>query len=191
MGAGTAMRFVLALASVFTLAGCATTGGSSDREVYQFRPYPRPGTATTDLASPDFGPRGSGAPSIWPIKHPDMTVISPFGVRRGTTRGGLGRYHRGIDIKAPRGIPVYATAGGEVTVAGSMRGYGKVVIVAHDNDYMTVYGHLDRITVQKGEWVGRGATIGKLGGTGNASTPHVHYEVRVAGKTVDPAPYLP
>ena len=173
------------------LAGCATGTQSAERDVYQFRPLPRPGTSATDLDGPDFPELRVEAPSIWPVDHPEVQVISPFGVRRGSTRGGLGRYHQGIDIKGPRGIPVYATADGEVTMAGTMRGYGKVIILAHGEEFMTVYAHLDRIGVEKGDRVRRGEKIGKLGGTGNASTPHVHYEVREDGKTVNPAPYLP
>ncbi len=184
---------VVALAVLLLFAalgsGCATSSGGG---VMQFRPVPRSGASSRGLEPPTLAEQERAAvseraatPSGWPIKHPELKVISPYGVRRGRSR-----FHRGIDIKAPRGAPVVATAPGTVSFAGIMRGYGKLVVVDHGAGVATAYGHLDRIDVAVGDVVRKQATIGRLGATGNASTPHVHYEVRVADKLVDPTPYI-
>lgn len=99
--------------------------------------------------------------------------------------------HEGVDIGAPRGTPVYAVAGGTVVLSGEQRGYGQIVVIRHDAHVETAYAHLDRRRVERGEVVRRGQRIGDLGQTGNATTPHVHYEVRLRGTPVDPAAYLP
>ncbi len=85
---------------------------------------------------------------------------------------------------------MYAAADGTVTLAGTQRGYGKVVAIAHGR-YKTVYGHLDRIDVKYGQTVCQGDPIGTVGATGNATTCHLHYEVRDNGVAQDPEAYLP
>lgn len=98
--------------------------------------------------------------------------------------------HEGLDIAAPVGLAVTATAPGRVTFAGSMRGYGKLVTIQHPAGRVTYYAHLSEILVEVGDTVGRGHVIGEVGATGKATGPHVHYEVRIGGEPVDPEKFL-
>jgi murein DD-endopeptidase MepM/ murein hydrolase activator NlpD len=112
------------------------------------------------------------------------TVSSGYGTRSG------GR-HAGIDILAPAGAEVRAASSGLAGYTGNgMRGYGSVVILDHGEGISTLYGHLATIHVQSGETVPAGAVIGTIGRTGNATTHHLHFELRVDGEAVDPVPYL-
>lgn len=115
-----------------------------------------------------------------------MKITSCFGeVRSG------GRRHKGLDIAAPRGTAVAATAPGKTSFTGTQKGYGKLVIIDHCNGYETAYAHLDTILTSCGSPVRRGTIIGRLGATGNATGPHLHYEVRRNGLALDPAAFLP
>jgi len=98
--------------------------------------------------------------------------------------------HTGIDIAVPRGTPNKAADGGVVTFAGWSGGYGKLVIIDHENGYTTYYAHNDTINVKKGQRVARGDTIGTAGSTGNATGPHLHFEVRKNGVPVNPLNYV-
>jgi murein DD-endopeptidase MepM/ murein hydrolase activator NlpD len=112
------------------------------------------------------------------------TVSSGFGNRSG------GR-HDGLDILAPAGTEVRASSPGFVKYAGNgLRGYGNAVILDHGEGIATLYGHLASIRVQSGETVAAGTVIGTAGRSGNATTSHLHFELRVDGKAVDPVPYL-
>ena len=114
----------------------------------------------------------------------DGTVSSGYGNRSG------GR-HAGIDILAPAGADVRAASGGLAGYAGNrMRGYGNAVILDHGDGITTLYGHLATIRVLSGETVPAGAVIGTVGRSGNATTHHLHFELRVDGEAVDPVPYL-
>ncbi len=99
------------------------------------------------------------------------------------------RAHRGIDYAAPTGTPVMTTANGVVSFAGTQRGYGKIIIVKHNGQYETAYGHLSRFAkgLKKGSRVTQGDTIGHVGATGMATGPHLHYELRVDGVQRDPS----
>jgi len=108
---------------------------------------------------------------------------SPFGRR-------WGRMHAGIDLAAPRGTPIFATAGGVVTAAGRESGYGNVVRIQHEFGFETVYAHQSRIRVKVGQEVSRGVQIGDMGSTGRSTGSHLHYEVRVNGQPVNPMTYL-
>lgn len=123
-------------------------------------------------------------PSIWPVEHPERQVISRFGPRGQ-------KEHKGMDIKAPTGTPIMAAADGEVTYAGTRSGYGLVVEISHGDGVGTVYGHMDEISVTVGDTVQQGDPIGTVGATGNASTPHLHYEVLIDGEIYDPWLFLP
>lgn len=97
------------------------------------------------------------------------------------------RHHEGVDFAAPLGTPVRSVDGGRVVFAGKQNGYGNVVYIEHDGgDRTTLYAHLDRIHVGKGEHVLQGDEIGTVGQTGLASGPHLHFEVHEAGQPIDP-----
>ena len=115
----------------------------------------------------------------WPIQGP---ILSPFGAK------GAGVSNDGIDIGAPKGEPVGAAAPGTVVYAGNeMKGFGNLVLIRHQGDWVTAYAHLDRVMVKKDSVVGQGDMIGTVGKTGDAPTPRLHFEVRHAEKPVDPA----
>lgn len=120
------------------------------------------------------------------MEHPERIVISRFG-----PRGRNNRMHNGIDIKAPVGTPVVATADGVVTYAGVRSGYGKVVEIDHGDGLESLYAHLDEISVPEGAQVLQGEIIGLCGDSGNASTAHVHYEVLIDKQPYDPWLFLP
>ncbi|HHS50426.1 MAG TPA: M23 family metallopeptidase [candidate division Zixibacteria bacterium] len=124
-------------------------------------------------------------PSIWPLRG---YVSSGFG-RRLDPFTGIWKMHEGIDICARRGTPVRASADGTIRFAGWYHGYGKMVRINHTY-YETRYGHLDDIKVRPGQKVKRGDIIGTVGNTGNATGVHLHYEVRVSGRPVDPRQYI-
>jgi murein DD-endopeptidase MepM/ murein hydrolase activator NlpD len=126
------------------------------------------------------------APSIWPIEG---RVGSSFGERLDPFNG-EGAFHAGIDIDAPSGTPVRATADGDVTAAAMVAGYGREIVLDHGHDMATVYGHLSSIVVMTGQHVLRGQVIGYVGQSGRATGPHLHYEVRVHKVPVNPHKYL-
>jgi murein DD-endopeptidase MepM/ murein hydrolase activator NlpD len=112
-------------------------------------------------------------------------VSSGFGMRRHPIYGEW-RAHKGIDYAAPTGTRVRAVADGIVEYAGRKGGYGNVVILRHNGQYSTVYGHLSRIAVRRGARVAQNDTIGLVGATGWATGPHLHYEFRIAGQARNP-----
>ena len=114
---------------------------------------------------------------------------SNFGYRR-DPKGGGRRMHAGVDFAAPSGTPLYATADGVVTSAGSESGYGNVVRIQHDFGFETVYAHQSRIRVKVGQRVSRGERIGDMGRTGRVTGVHLHYEVRLNGRPVNPMTYV-
>jgi murein DD-endopeptidase MepM/ murein hydrolase activator NlpD len=113
-------------------------------------------------------------------------VSSGFGMRRHPIFGAW-RAHKGIDYAAPTGTRVRAVADGLVEFAGVKGGYGNVVILRHNGQYSTVYGHLSRIAVRRGARVAQNDTIGLVGHSGWATGPHLHYEFRIAGEARNPA----
>ena len=126
------------------------------------------------------------APSIWPVEG---RIGSSFGEREDPFNG-EGKFHSGIDIEAPYGTPVRATADGNVSGASMGAGYGREVVMDHGHDFLTVYGHLSAIAVLPGQHVIRGQVIGYVGQSGRATGPHLHYEVRVNNVPVNPHKYL-
>jgi murein DD-endopeptidase MepM/ murein hydrolase activator NlpD len=99
-------------------------------------------------------------------------------------------FHRGLDFSVPTGTDVRVTASGTVVAVQQQRGLGKVVKVDHGNGVMTVYAHLDKILVSKGAKIERGLVIGKSGNSGRSTAPHLHYEIRVGGRSVNPISYI-
>ncbi len=118
---------------------------------------------------------------IWPVEG---TLRSPFGIRRG-------RRHDGIDIRAKQGTPVVAADQGRVVYAGTMRGYGNLILIRHDDNFFTAYAHNQANLVKEEENVKRGQTIGKVGRTGKATGAHLHFEVREGEKARNPLFFLP
>lgn len=136
-------------------------------------PAPAPTPAAPSLPTPSQG-------FVWPVRGP---VVSPYGLR-------WGRLHAGIDIAAPAGTPIVASAAGRVIYAGSMSGYGLMVIIQHAGGVATAYAHNSRNSVGVGQTVAQGQVIGAVGCTGSCFGDHVHFEVRVNGSPVDPMRYL-
>jgi murein DD-endopeptidase MepM/ murein hydrolase activator NlpD len=123
---------------------------------------------------------------MWPVEG---RLGSAFGQRQDPING-EGAFHSGIDIEAPYGTPVRATAEGEVTGSSMGAGYGRQIVLDHGHDVLTVYGHLSAMAVVPGEHVTRGEVIGYVGQSGRATGPHLHYEVRVHRVPVNPHKYL-
>jgi murein DD-endopeptidase MepM/ murein hydrolase activator NlpD len=119
----------------------------------------------------------------WPVTRP--RVGDGFGPRGDA-------FHSGIDLVAAKGTPVYAAGAGRVVYADwSDGGWGFLVVIAHGHGVRTMYAHLSRIDVSRGVWVARGVQVGDVGATGDATGPHLHFEVRIRGAAVDPLTVLP
>jgi murein DD-endopeptidase MepM/ murein hydrolase activator NlpD len=125
----------------------------------------------------------SAAGFDWPLKEGQMSSI--YGRR-------WGRAHQGIDLAAPLGTPIYAAKDGVVLYADNVvRGYGNMVVISHDGDLLTAYGHTSVLLVRKGDRVRRGQIIARVGQTGHATAPHLHFEIRQGQTPRDPLKYLP
>jgi murein DD-endopeptidase MepM/ murein hydrolase activator NlpD len=122
------------------------------------------------------------APFAMPVKN-SFRYTSGFGMR-------WGRMHSGTDFAAPHGTPIYSTADGVVVHAGWQSGYGRLVKIQHEFGIETRYAHMSKIRVKKGQRVSRGDRIGDMGNTGRSTGTHLHYEVRVGGKAVNPMIYI-
>lgn len=125
-------------------------------------------------------------PSIWPTVG---RLTSRYGGRIHPIFDGI-RKHEGIDISAHSGMPIVATADGTVKMARWKLGYGQVVEIDHGFSTTTFYAHLSKIKVKKGQRVKRGEIIGLVGDTGVSTGPHLHYEVKVNGRSKDPLKYI-
>ncbi|MBN1601880.1 MAG: M23 family metallopeptidase [Chitinispirillaceae bacterium] len=129
----------------------------------------------------------SQRPSIWPANG---RITSPFGYRfHPITKANV--FHEGIDLANKTGTPVYATADGIVASVGNRDNYGRVIILKHlQYKCETVYAHLHQFNVKKNQEVKRGDLIGYMGSSGRSTGPHLHYEVRTQGRTVNPLSYI-
>ena len=125
-------------------------------------------------------------PSHWPLRG---AVNSEFGRRLSPWSGGT-EFHGGIDISARPGTVVKAPAPGQVSFTGQSPGYGTTVILDHGRDIKTLFGHLREISVNAGDRVERGQAIARSGQTGHATGPHLHYEILVQGRPVNPRGFL-
>jgi len=128
-------------------------------------------------------------PAIQPVANKDLKyTASGYGLRidpiYNTTK-----FHEGMDFSANIGTPVYATGNGVVTKAGWQSGYGKIIKIDHGYGYETWYAHLNDMDVRVGQKVVRGQVIGEVGNTGKSTGPHLHYEVHVKGRVVNPVNY--
>ena len=120
----------------------------------------------------------------WPVEGP---LIAPFGLQWAADGPTI---HRGVDIVVPSGTPVYPMASGAVRFTGTMRDYGLVVWVDHGDAILTVYAHLSEILVVEGQGVTSDEVLGLSGASGNATGPHLHFEIRGRGRQVDPVAML-
>lgn len=141
-------------------------------------------------------------PSVIPLRGDDFVLTSPFARRRNPFTKGM-QFHAGVDLAAPQGTPIHATADGVVTFADwySLRQsagwwrYGRLVAIAHGDRFITLYGHCDELLVEAGQKVEQGQVIATVGNTGWSTSPHLHYEVRRRGDDgehtpVDPRIYI-
>lgn len=140
-------------------------------------PPPSPPGSASSAPAP---PSGAGGAFIWPVRG---VLTSPFGWR-------WGRMHEGIDIGAPAGATVVASASGYVIHAGWMSGYGLLVLLQHPGGVVTAYAHNSSVAVSVGQPVSQGQQIASVGCTGHCFGDHVHFEVRVGGSPTDPMGYL-
>lgn len=133
-------------------------------------------------------PAVSGAPGAlsWPVSG---TITSPFGWRRNPFSGAPD-FHQGLDIGAASGTTIIAPAAGTVISAGWYGGYGNFILIDQGGGMVTGFGHCSQIFVANGQTVQKGQAIGAVGSTGVSTGPHLHFEVRINGKPVDPVPYL-
>ena len=122
-------------------------------------------------------PADAPIPLAWPLLAPVGDGFGPRG----------DRFHEGVDLPAPAGTDVIAAAAGRVAWAGPRPGgWGKLVTLAHGRGVRTMYAHLSTVDVKVGEWVAGGTVLGRVGATGDATGPHLHFEVRVGGAAIDP-----
>jgi murein DD-endopeptidase MepM/ murein hydrolase activator NlpD len=130
---------------------------------------------------------------IWP--EPTAAISQSFGPSSFPFEppyGGYAHFHTGIDLVAPFGTPIFAADDGVVALVGSTNsGYGYYVVIAHSGGLDTLYGHLSTTLVKIGDPVTQGQTVGLEGSTGNSTGPHLHFELRISQRPIDPAPYLP
>ncbi|EMD82914.1 M23 family metallopeptidase [Pacificimonas flava] len=156
----------------------ADLGGSDARFKELFLSWKRLDTLEKEM---------SGVPKRKPVQK--FTYTSGYGVRldpfRGTTK-----MHTGVDMAGPVGETVVATGAGEIIRAGWTGGYGKMVEIDHGKGLTTRYAHMSKINVKTGDRVGPGETIGAMGSTGRSTGSHLHYEVRLDGRAVNPMPFL-
>ncbi len=133
------------------------------------------------VAPPEQRVRRDQGRFIWPV---DGVLTSKYGIRHG-------RRHDGIDIGAPIGTPIRAAAAGKVLYVGRQSGYGKIVILRHAERMITVYAHNHENLVETGQSVRQGQPIARVGQTGRATGPHLHFEIRKATKPRNPLFFLP
>jgi murein DD-endopeptidase MepM/ murein hydrolase activator NlpD len=117
------------------------------------------------------------------------TWTSGFGLRVDPFTG-KHREHTGVDLRAKYGDPVYASAPGKVIFTGVAGGYGNLIRIAHAHGYTSYYGHLSKIYAKTGQKVRRGTLIGRVGATGRVTGPHLHFEIRLNGKPLDPLQFI-
>ena len=132
-------------------------------------------------------PGSVSIPSLMPVEV--GLLRSSFGMREHPVLGGR-RAHKGVDLAAPTGTPIYASADGIVSKAEWFSSYGLYVSLEHGGEIQTRYGHMSRLNVYSGQKVKKGEIIGYVGSTGHSTGPHLHYEVRIAGSAVNPIPYM-
>lgn len=174
---------------LFLIAGCSTFQGPGD-----YRTQGPPDEGSSPVAVP-VGPTlqwsgerlkqtesTTGMNFDWPVDNASMS--------RGFLLGK--RWHYGVDLAAPKGTPILAAENGVVIYVGKgFSGYGKLIVVEHNENWATLYAHLNKFNVKEGERIKRGEKLGEMGRTGRASGVHLHFEIRFNRQPVNPLMYLP
>lgn len=157
---------IILLAVSFLVVACATTSTNPSR-------------------SSDPAVNGGATPEENPI------VFSfPISDYKRVSRGYTGK-HKGVDISAPKGTPIYAAESGWITYQGRrFKGYGKLVILEHSQKWATFYAHMTSFELKEGTWVNKGDIIGYVGNTGRSTAPHLHFEIRFNNAAIDPMQYF-
>lgn len=141
---------------------------------------------TVEQAYGEQSERLSRIPSIIPVRG---LVGSGFGWRRDPFTGRR-QYHRGLDVSAPEGTPIHAPADGIIVKTETNGGYGKVIYISHGDGLVTRYGHVSAYKARPGQRVRRGDVVALVGNTGRSTAPHLHYEVLLQGKPVNPMKFI-
>jgi len=128
-------------------------------------------------------------PQVLPAQKGAQMLTSSFGYRRDPFTGQAAK-HSGLDFRGPMGAPIYAAANGRVSFVGERSGYGNVVDISHGNGLMTRYAHMSKFSARVGEKVEAGEVIGAIGSSGRSTGPHLHFEVRINDRAVNPRPFL-
>jgi murein DD-endopeptidase MepM/ murein hydrolase activator NlpD len=181
-----ALQFLLAWHGFPSATFDGGLGGHTAKALRLFQRWaglPPDGVAgPTTLAALRKPPATCPIPLAWPVEAPVGAGFGPRG----------NRFHSGIDLLASRGAPVHPAAPGRVVFASfSDGGWGKLVVVVHADGVRTMYAHLSKINVRPGQPVTTANVVGLVGATGDATGPHLHFEVRLRGAAVDPRPALP
>jgi murein DD-endopeptidase MepM/ murein hydrolase activator NlpD len=153
-----------------------------------FEGLPEDAEVDTELRSATVGMDPDYLPTVWP--HTGK-INNEFGFRRNPFGGRIYEFHPGMDIDGERGEAVLAPASGTVVKAGQTGGYGNMVEILHGNGIATRYGHLSKIEVEIGDTVNRYDEIGLIGSTGRSTGPHLHYELRLNDRSINPRHFLP
>ena len=130
----------------------------------------------------------SSSPVVFPLMSPKLS--SKFGTRRHPVKKVV-RHHNGVDLAAPHYTHVRAVLNGRVVFADNYAGFGKLVTIKHADGFVSLYGHLAEVSVNPGQTVNSGEIIGRVGSTGLATGPHLHFEWRQRGKSIDPLKVFP
>jgi murein DD-endopeptidase MepM/ murein hydrolase activator NlpD len=161
----------------------ATPGLAATPPPISAAPPPREIPEAPDANSAATPPAAGTGAFLWPVRG---HILATYGSRSD------GTHNDGINIAAPRGTAVQAVDAGVVAYTGNeLRGYGNLVLVKHDNGWISAYAHCDAILVKRGEKVGRGEVIARVGSTGNVSEPQLHFELRRGQHAVDPREFMP
>lgn len=194
---GASVAFVISLAHG---SPTADAGFQVEQAAPAFQPVAKTGSSKKVLAAPRrVSTRRVTLPKLRPLRSVSdprrlgfqwptayaSAITSPFGMRHG-------EFHHGADIGCGIGQRIYASRAGRVTGVGDAGPvYGLAILIDHGSGYQTVYGHLSKLEVQPGQYVRSRQEIGRCGETGNASGPHVHFEMRYGGYVWDPVRFLP
>ena len=156
----------------------SSTGSSKSLSKSSSKPSSKPSSSTKTASIP----KRSSSKFGWPLRG---KVVSSFGPKKN------GLHNDGINISAPKGTPVRAAENGVVVYAGSaLKGSGNLILLRHDGQWMTAYGHMNGLVAKKGDTIKRGQTIGTVGSSGSVSTPQLHFEVRRGTEALNPKNYL-